>query len=79
MARTIVKKLTPAETSSSKTGIDLHNLDLQKNDAQSLNSLISETAYQLYLKRGGEHGHDLGDWLEAELIVQAQMKSGIRT
>jgi hypothetical protein len=27
---------------------------------------IAERAYELYLRRGGEHGHDCEDWLRAE-------------
>jgi hypothetical protein len=27
---------------------------------------IAHRAYDLYLARGGEHGHDLDDWLHAE-------------
>lgn len=27
---------------------------------------IAERAYQLYIERGGRHGKDLDDWLEAE-------------
>lgn len=27
---------------------------------------IERRAYQLFLERGGAHGHDLNDWLEAE-------------
>jgi hypothetical protein len=27
---------------------------------------IAEEAYKIYLGRGGEHGRDLEDWLEAE-------------
>lgn len=27
---------------------------------------IERRAYQLYLARGGYHGHDLEDWLQAE-------------
>jgi hypothetical protein len=26
---------------------------------------IAQRAYELYLARGGTHGHDLEDWLEA--------------
>jgi HSP20 family molecular chaperone IbpA len=32
----------------------------------SLNQSIAERAYELFLLRGGEHGHDLDDWLKAE-------------
>jgi hypothetical protein len=31
--------------------------------------LIARRAYQRFQKRGGEHGHDLDDWLEAERAV----------
>ena len=27
---------------------------------------IAEAAYQRYLSRGGQHGHDLDDWIHAE-------------
>jgi hypothetical protein len=27
---------------------------------------IAQRAYELYLARGGQHGHDLEDWFEAE-------------
>jgi Protein of unknown function (DUF2934) len=27
---------------------------------------ISRLAYEIYLERGGEPGHDLDDWLQAE-------------
>ena len=28
--------------------------------------LIARRSYELYLARGGEHGHDVEDWLQAE-------------
>ena len=38
-------------------------------------ALIEKIAYELFLRRGGEHGKDVEDWLEAEKIVEriAQM------
>jgi len=32
-------------------------------------SKIAERAYYKYLERGGEHGKDMNDWLEAEKEV----------
>jgi hypothetical protein len=32
---------------------------------------ISERAYQLFEARGGAHGHDLADWLQAEAELSA--------
>lgn len=31
-----------------------------------LRDQIALRAYELFLERGGEHGHDLEDWLRAE-------------
>ena len=32
---------------------------------------IARRAYDLYLRRGHEHGHDLDDWIQAEQELQA--------
>jgi Protein of unknown function (DUF2934) len=32
----------------------------------SMPQQIEQRAYELYLERGGEHGHDRADWLTAE-------------
>ena len=34
-------------------------------------SEIAEAAYQRYLSRGGGHGRDLDDWIEAERELRA--------
>lgn len=33
---------------------------------------IAQVAYELYEKRGGSHGCDFDDWVEAEKIVMAR-------
>jgi hypothetical protein len=33
---------------------------------EDLGSRLADRAYELYVQRGQEHGHDLEDWLEAE-------------
>ena len=32
---------------------------------------IAQRAYELFLERGGEHGHDVEDWLRAEGEIMA--------
>jgi len=32
---------------------------------------VARRAYDLYLERGCEHGHDVDDWLQAERDVRA--------
>jgi hypothetical protein len=79
MAQSTESKLLPAGESSSKPSIELHDIDIHQNDPQRLSERISEVAYQMFLKRGASHGNDLSDWLEAEQIVLAQIKSEEKT
>ena len=49
---------------------------LETADAESLGSvdiseLIAARAHEIFQSRGGEHGHDLDDWLQAEREVRA--------
>jgi hypothetical protein len=34
---------------------------------------IARRAYQLFVQRGGEHGHDWEDWLRAERELMSQL------
>jgi hypothetical protein len=36
---------------------------------------IAVRAYALYEQRGGEHGHDLDDWLQAERELRSVLRS----
>jgi len=40
-----------------------------------LNARIAIKAYELFAQRGGECGGDIEDWLEAERLVKAEMRS----
>ena len=44
--------------------------------AQSIEDLVRKRAYDLYEQRGGEHGHDLEDWLNAEAEI-IEKQSGV--
>lgn len=39
---------------------------------QAAQRLISERAFQIFEKRGSQHGHDLQDWFRAERQVLAR-------
>ena len=43
---------------------------ISNKPASNLNEEISKLAYQFYLDRGGEHGHDVEDWAQAEAIIR---------
>jgi hypothetical protein len=59
--------VTPAADRSSKS---LPNLS-----AQVTHSDIARRAYDLYLTRGCEHGHDVDDWLQAEHDLREAVSS----
>ena len=40
-----------------------------------LNARIAAKAYELFAQRGGECGGDIEDWLEAERLVKAEIRS----
>lgn len=47
----------------------------ESTNKEELQKRIEEKAYDfLYLKRGGQNGNDLVDWLEAEKDILAQNK-----
>ena len=40
---------------------------------------VAKRAYEKWLKRGGTHGNDIQDWIEAEKEILAEMKGGAAT
>ena len=36
---------------------------------------IANRAFEIYVSRGGEHGHDIGDWFEAERQLRTELQS----
>ncbi|MBI3995947.1 MAG: DUF2934 domain-containing protein [Nitrospirae bacterium] len=57
-------KSSPSETNAMKS---------------ALRERIAQKAYELYEKRGGVHGLDTEDWLEAERLVLSETKTGTKT
>jgi hypothetical protein len=37
---------------------------------------IANRAFEIYVSRGGDHGHDVGDWFEAEQQLPTDLTSG---
>ena len=35
---------------------------------------IAHRAFEIYVSRGGDHGHDVGDWFEAERQLQTELQ-----
>jgi Protein of unknown function (DUF2934) len=36
---------------------------------------VANRAFEIYVSRGGEHGHDVGDWFEAERQLRTELQS----
>ena len=47
-------------------GANRSSKSLPNRSAQATEGDIARRAYELYLTRGCEHGHDVEDWLQAE-------------
>jgi len=60
-------KPKPKSTSQSKP------LSLPVATVVTVEERVAEIAYTLYLRRGGEHGYDVDDWLAAERMIQERM------
>ncbi len=48
---------------------------IQSKPSQNLNEQIQRLAYQLFVERGYQHGHDAEDWLRAEAIIRKRTNS----
>jgi len=48
------------------TAADRSSTSLRTRSAPMTHRDIARRAYDLYLARGGAHGHDVDDWLHAE-------------
>lgn len=62
----VTMKRTPkakANDNSAKSAAPVVNVSVRNLDIQDA---IRSHAYRLYEQRGRKHGHDLGDWLQAE-------------
>jgi hypothetical protein len=35
---------------------------------------IANRAFAIYVARGGQHGHDVGDWFEAKRQLRAELQ-----
>jgi len=42
---------------------------------EEINQKIQERAYEIYERRGGSHGDDLSDWLQAEEQIISELNS----
>jgi hypothetical protein len=43
-----------------------HDAERPSPKIQGTDDVVRNRAYEIYEQRGGEHGHDWDDWLEAE-------------
>ena len=44
----------------------------------AITEAIAKRAYELFLERGGENGHDLDDWLQAERELLDAVQSQVQ-
>jgi hypothetical protein len=69
MRQTSTVKRTTVTSSAPKSRFGMPLEKTVKSNG-NLNQKIAEKAYELYVARGCENGHDVEDWIEAERIVK---------
>jgi len=69
---TLTKKRITTKKPARGRGVTLVGSTKQVRYVPS-NAEISERAYEIYLDRGGEDGHDIEDWLQAESELSQEL------
>jgi hypothetical protein len=59
----------PGQLDSNHNEYQVEESAVPAAEPQNLEAAIALRAYELYQKRGGQGGHELDDWLEAERQV----------
>ena len=68
--KSVIKKSTSRKAVSVAIAKqDKENEIASAKNSQDLYEAIAFKAYELFLGRGGSHGNDMEDWLEAERII----------
>ncbi len=63
---TVKSKTTPATTSAPKVSRARKGDTPTTESTQVVRDLIAQRAYERFIARGYQHGHDVEDWLSAE-------------
>jgi len=45
------------------------------NELEIFYDKVAKVAYDLFEKRGKVHGHDMADWLKAEMLVKSKYEN----
>lgn len=62
----------PAQAPEKSGKLNPASMSLKDADYHPSPTEVQRRAYELYVKRGGGHGRDLEDWLEAERQLHRQ-------
>lgn len=68
----MAKKKTRSENGSQTRQSVSSNGDERTNTSTPTYEEIAEAAYLRYLDRGGQHGYDLDDWIDAERSLKTR-------
>lgn len=67
------KTLRPGRDRRQKKTFDQRAVEAVRWNADQ-HSAIARRAFEIYVQRGGEHGHDWDDWLQAEREILDQRR-----
>ena len=58
-----------------RTSFNLGRSSSSTATTEDVRGLIAKKAFELYEKRGKKPGHSMDDWLEAERIIKAKLRT----
>ena len=70
---TTAKKTSTTTRKKTTTSASTRSKKMTLVNPVEMDSKIREKAYELYEKRGGWHGADIDDWVEAEKEVKKEL------
>jgi hypothetical protein len=50
--------------------VEMPTAEMRRSASELTRDTIARRAYEIYLSRGGTHGHSMDDWLQAEGELQ---------
>jgi Protein of unknown function (DUF2934) len=60
--------------------VKMPTAEMRRSASEVTREAIASRAYEIYLSRGGTHGHSMDDWLQAERELQVSTaKRGARS
>ena len=77
MLNNVLNEVSMPRSSQKNNVVKMPTAEMRRTESAVTSDAIARRAYEIYLSRGGAHGHNIDDWLQAER--ELQVSGGRRT